>query len=82
MLNNIKQKLADGKTQIISLSALVAASVSSSASAALPPEAQAAADSLLAAAGDYLSMSWTLVPVVVVGFASIRLFKKSARTVV
>ncbi|KJY76354.1 major coat protein [Vibrio nigripulchritudo] len=79
MLNNIKDKLANGKTQIISLSALVGAAVSSTASAALPPEAEAAKEALTTAATDYVSMAWTIVPIVVVGFIGIKLFRKSAQ---
>ncbi|MEZ9693503.1 major coat protein [Vibrio lentus] len=49
-----------------------------SANAALSAEAQAAADSMSAAATDYIAMAWTIVPIVVVGFVGIKLFRKAA----
>lgn len=52
--------------------------MASSANAALSAEAQAAADAMKTAATDYISMAWGIVPIVVVGFVGIKLFKKSA----
>ena len=49
-----------------------------SANAALSAEAQAAADAMSAAATEYIAMAWTIVPIVVVGFVGIKLFKKAA----
>lgn len=49
-----------------------------SANAALSSEAQAAADAMTTAATDYLAMAWTIVPIIVVGFVGIKLFKKAA----
>lgn len=49
-----------------------------SANAALSAEAQAAADAMSAAATDYIAMAWTIVPIVVVGFVGIKLFRKAA----
>ncbi|MFW7524320.1 major coat protein [Vibrio ostreicida] len=52
--------------------------ISGVAHAALGVEAQAAADALTGAATDYIAMAWGIVPIVVVGFIGIKLFRKSA----
>ncbi|MEZ9292858.1 major coat protein [Vibrio cyclitrophicus] len=49
-----------------------------SANAALSAEAEAAATAMTTAATDYIAMAWTIVPIVVVGFVGIKLFKKAA----
>lgn len=56
--------------------ALVA--VSGSSFAALPAEAQAAMDELGTFATDMVAAAWVIVPIVVVGFIGIKLFKKGA----
>lgn len=52
--------------------------VAGTANAALSAEAKAASDAMIAAANDYIGMAWTIVPIVVVGFVGIKLFKKAA----
>jgi len=52
--------------------------MASSAHAELSAEAQAAATAMTTAATDYIGMAWTIVPIVVVGFVGIKLFKKAA----
>lgn len=71
MLTSVKQKL-------IALGAVTVAVVSNAANAALSPEAQAAADSMTTAANDYIGMAWSIVPIIVVGFIGIKLFRKAA----
>lgn len=52
--------------------------MASSAHAELPAAAQAAVTEMTTAATDYITMAWTIVPIVVVGFVGIKLFKKAA----
>lgn len=52
--------------------------MSAGANATLSDAEQAAADAITGKANDLIAMAWGIVPIVVVGFIGIRLFKKSA----
>ena len=78
-------KNAYTKAKSLSSSAYAKAGVATSlsfmslgANAALTAEEQAAADAMTAKVNDLLGMVWTIVPIVVVGFIGVKLFKKSA----
>ncbi|WP_293267714.1 major coat protein [Neptunomonas sp.] len=78
-------KNAYTKAKSLSSSAYAKAGVATSLSlmslgahAALSAEEQAAADAITLKINDLLAMAWSIVPIVVVGFIGIKLFKKSS----
>ncbi len=54
---------------------------SGAASAAIPAGATTAFTSLSETATEFLSQAWVIVPVVVIGFAGIKLFKKAVASI-
>ncbi len=72
MFKKYGSKLAVGATLLVG---------SATASAAIPQGATDAFASLSEAAGSFIGQAWVIVPVVVIGFAGIRLFKKAVSAI-
>ena len=76
-ISPVRERL--GKRYLQAGAAVGVSLVSVSSHAALSPEAEAAKQAVIDMINDYIGMAWAIVPVALVGWIGVDLFKKAGR---